>query len=289
MSDETKLIERLRDRWQSDDSVRAQVAAWIQQTWSTIAKRRLVRRTIRRLWNADLPHWTGVFRELYREALEDGLEPEEAAHEAIEDLRPIFLKAVEVQLVRRMDQRVRWAFIDNPAFRDLLEKHDGTLFATLVAAARVSIQITLSAVPLIEDRREAATEELATLVSAFLVEEPDEERPTPSRKIPPRVERPMGTVVDVPAIEMPDLEIEDPEESTAVVDFDDGPDTVVGPAPGQEEPEDLPSEPSAVTAARRVAVGSRGARKRREAAQKASSLSGHALPPMPSGLAGVGS
>lgn len=288
MSDETKFLERLRDRWQSDDSVRAQVAAWIKQTWSTIGKRRLVRRTIRRLWNSDLPHWTGVFRELYREALEDGLEPDEAAHEAIEDLRPIFLKAVEVQLVRRMDERVRWAFIDNPAFRDLLEKHDGTLFATLVAAARVSIQITLSSVPLIEDRREAATQELATLVSAFLMEESDD-RPTPSRKIPPRVERPAGPVVDVPAIEMPEVEVEDLDEDAASVAFDDGPDTVVGPAPGQDEPEDLPAEPSAVTAARRVAVGSRGARKRREAAKKASALSGHALPPMPSGLAGVGS
>lgn len=159
------ILNGLRTKWKDGGPLRDRVDNWIYRQWNTSDRKRLVRATIRRLWKQNLAHWMGVHDELLREALEDGLLGPEADQQALADLKSAFMVSLEKQLVRKLDQRTKWAFVGNPVFRRLLEDHDRTLFATLVATARVSISIALDRIPLLATIEDRIDEELEDLLA----------------------------------------------------------------------------------------------------------------------------
>jgi len=223
-------------RRRKETRIRERIDTWVMNTWGNSPRRRMVRKTIRELWHSQLPHWLGVHAELLREAHAEGLDGEAAAQEALEDLQKAFMVALEGQLVRQLDQRVRWLFIGNPVWRALLEKHDGTLFATLVSAARVSANLVIEEVPMLDAAREQIDKELVELLTGLedMVsgEAPEVIEQTPTRKVRSPLIKPTAAPLAADWRHAPELV----DESVEVLDDEDADEDADAPTVVTEEP-----------------------------------------------------
>jgi len=183
-ADDTRRLGRLRDAWLAERGdpgpVRRVVASWIEKICASLRYKRHVRKMIRALWSEHLPHWTAVYEDHLEERHEEGYAGQEAEDLALQDLKTEFFTTLEARLAQELDANIVWAFIANPAWRAILEEHDGRLFLKLVRGLRATLALLRPSVPQLTVAEDALAEAVQGLLAAVRLPEDESDPESPS-------------------------------------------------------------------------------------------------------------